>query len=73
MGAVERARNLQNRIETRIRNVGKGKYGRVLKLAHWPEEDEYYRMVQITALGVLLFGFMGFAIYFLMTNFVFPT
>jgi len=43
--------------------MGKGKYGRVLKMARKPETDEYIKVLQITSLGLILMGGLGFLIY----------
>jgi protein transport protein SEC61 subunit gamma-like protein len=68
---VEESWNIQHRIENRAKNFGKGKYGRVLKMARKPENDEYIKVLQITSLGLFLMGGLGFLIYWLWT--VFPT
>ena len=54
---------MQKRIEERAKRLGKGKYGRVLRMARRPTADEYNRIVQITALGLLILGAVGFGIY----------
>jgi protein transport protein SEC61 subunit gamma-like protein len=53
----------QSKAEERIKRFGKGKYGRVLKMAKKPDGEEYKRTLQITSLGVLLIGGLGFFIY----------
>ncbi len=68
---VEESWNIQHRIENRAKNFGKGKYGRVLKMARKPENDEYVKVLQITSLGLFLMGGLGFLIYWLWV--VFPT
>ena len=60
---LDRAWNLQHRIEARQERLGKGKYGRVLKMARKPTNDEYEKTAKITALGILAVGALGFAIY----------
>jgi protein transport protein SEC61 subunit gamma-like protein len=72
MSITERAEKLQERIENRIKKIGTGEYGRVLKLAHRPSGDEFSKMLQVTALGVLVLGFAGFGIFYLMTVVIFP-
>lgn len=66
MGIVERAWHFQKRIEERTRRLGKGKYGRVLKMAKKPTSEEYSRTIQITGVGLLLLGGLGFLIFLLM-------
>ena len=60
---VEESWNIQRRIENRAKNMGKGKYGRVLKMARKPETDEYIKVLQITSLGLFLMGGLGFLVY----------
>jgi len=65
---MERAWDLQHSIEARQKRIGKGKYGRVLKMARKPTDDEYTKTSKITALGILLLGGLGFLIYLLATQ-----
>ncbi|MCL4326146.1 MAG: protein translocase SEC61 complex subunit gamma [Candidatus Thermoplasmatota archaeon] len=57
----------QSWIEGHLRYIGKGKYGRVLRMARRPEKEEYRKVVMMTGLGILLLGVIGFIIYILMT------
>ncbi|HLE97143.1 MAG TPA: protein translocase SEC61 complex subunit gamma [Candidatus Thermoplasmatota archaeon] len=63
---VDRAWDAQSRIESRVGNLGKGKYGRVLKMARKPTPEEYEKVAKVTAIGLVLLGAIGFAIYFAM-------
>jgi len=63
MEIVDKAWSIQRRIEKRFKHIGKGKYGRVLKLARKPTADEYNKIVMITGIGILLIGGLGFAIW----------
>ncbi|MCX6650070.1 MAG: protein translocase SEC61 complex subunit gamma [Methanomassiliicoccales archaeon] len=63
MDIVEKSWAIQKRIEERVKRVGKGKYGRVLKMARKPTNEEYSKTVMITGLGLILIGGLGFAIY----------
>jgi len=60
---VKRAWNLQGQIEERARHLGKGRYGRVLKMARKPTAKEYSKVLQITSLGLIILGAAGFGIY----------
>jgi protein transport protein SEC61 subunit gamma-like protein len=62
-GFFSRARSLQQRIEEREQRIGKGRYGRVLKMARKPTNEEYEKTAKITGLGILLIGALGFLIY----------
>lgn len=68
---MEKAWDLQHRIEAKQKRVGKGKYGRVLKMARKPTNDEYSKTSKITGAGILLIGGLGFLI-FLLTNQIAP-
>lgn len=65
-GIVGKAWDVQHRLEARVKNLGKGKYGRVLKMARKPDQDEFNQVAKVTAVGMLLIGALGFAIYFVM-------
>jgi len=68
---MEKAWDLQHRLEARQKRVGKGKYGRVLKMARKPTNEEYAKTSKITAAGILLIGGLGFLV-FLIANQVAP-
>jgi len=68
---MEKARDLQDRLESKRDRIGKGKYGRVLKMARKPTNEEYVKTSKITFAGILLFGGLGFAV-FLMVKEVAP-
>ncbi len=65
MDIVDESWKMQNKLEDKVRNFGKGKYGRVLKMARKPEMDEYVKILQITSLGLILMGGLGFLIYWI--------
>jgi protein transport protein SEC61 subunit gamma-like protein len=62
-GFMDRAWAFQRRIEERQQRIGKGKYGRILKMARKPTNEEYEKTAKITGLGILLIGALGFVIY----------
>ncbi len=63
---VETGWEVQRRIEERLKRMGKGKYGRILKMARKPTPDEFSKVVIITGLGLVAVGALGFVIYFVM-------
>jgi len=63
---VDKSWDVQRRIEERVKRLGKGKYGRVLKMARKPPSDEYSKVVMITGLGIVAIGALGFIIYLIM-------
>jgi len=65
---MERAWDLQYRLEARQKRIGKGKYGRVLKMARKPTDEEYSKTSKITGLGIILIGGLGFLIFLLATQ-----
>ncbi|MCJ7490480.1 MAG: protein translocase SEC61 complex subunit gamma [Thermoplasmata archaeon] len=62
---VEKSWDLQRKIEEKTRHIGKGKYGRVLRMARKPSGEEYVRISQIVAIGLVLLGGLGFLIYWI--------
>ena len=62
-GFMEKAWDVQRRIDERQQRIGKGKYGRVLKMARKPTNEEYEKTAKIVGLGILLIGALGFVIY----------
>jgi len=62
---MDKSWNLQRRIEERTKHIGKGKYGRVVKMARKPTGEEYVKVTQITSIGLILMGGLGFLIYWL--------
>ncbi len=68
MDILENSWAVQKKIEERAGKIGKGRYGRVLKMARKPDKDEYKKTLAICLLGILLIGGLGFLIYWLFTN-----
>ena len=62
-GFIDKAWTVQHKIEERQQRIGKGKYGRVLKMARKPTNEEYEKTAKITGLGIVLIGALGFVIY----------
>ena len=62
---MERSWDLQRKVEERVKHIGKGKYGRVIKMARKPTRDEYVKITQIVSLGLILIGGLGFLIYWI--------
>ena len=65
---VEKGWEVQRRIEERLKRLGKGKYGRVLRMARRPTQDEFSKVVLITGIGLIAIGALGFIIYLIMTQ-----
>jgi protein transport protein SEC61 subunit gamma-like protein len=62
-GLLAKAWAVQHKIEERQQHIGKGKFGRVLKMARKPTNEEYEKTAKITGLGIMLIGALGFVIY----------
>ena len=62
---VEKAWDIQHNIEARQKRIGKGKYGRVLKMARKPTDEEFAKTSKITAVGIMLIGGLGFLVFLL--------
>lgn len=67
MDVVKDSWSIQQKVEERIKRMGKGKYGRVLKMARKPDKEEFTKVVQITGVGMILIGALGFLIYLIWT------
>ena len=63
MAFLDRARRVQDQFDGRLRNVGPGKFGRILRRARKPAVDEYVKVLEVTALGAVIIGSVGFLIY----------
>ena len=62
-GLLDKAWAVQHKIDERQQRIGKGKFGRVLKMARKPTNEEYEKTAKITGLGIMLIGALGFVIY----------
>ena len=62
-GLLDKAWAVQHKIDERQQRIGKGKFGRVLKMARKPTNEEYEKTAKITGLGMMLIGALGFVIY----------
>lgn len=61
------AYELQDEFESKARGFGKGKYGRILKMARTPSREEYKKTLYITGLGIIVIGAVGFIIWWIMS------
>ncbi|MDR3074567.1 MAG: protein translocase SEC61 complex subunit gamma [Candidatus Methanoplasma sp.] len=67
MSIEAKAEEIQDSFESKTRNLGRGKYGRILKMAHTPTREEYKKTCYIAALGMVILGAVGFVIMWVMT------
>jgi protein transport protein SEC61 subunit gamma-like protein len=68
MDIVDKSWEVQKDVEDRAKKLGKGKYGRVLRMARKPTGEEFIRVIEITGLGLILIGGLGFLIYLIWTS-----
>jgi len=68
MDIVDKSWEVQKDIEERVGKIGKGKYGRVIKMARKPTNDEYIKTITITGIGLMLIGGLGFLIYLIWSS-----
>lgn len=68
MNVIDKAWDVQKKVEQRFQRLGKGKYGRVFKMARNPEPDEFLKTSQMTAIGIFIIGIIGFTILILATQ-----
>ena len=67
MSMLEKSWKVQRKIDHKVSGIGKGKYSRVLKMARKPTKEEYIKIVQITGIGIILVGLLGFVIYLILS------
>jgi protein transport protein SEC61 subunit gamma and related proteins len=68
MAFLDRARHVQDQFDGRLRGVGHGKFGRILRMARKPAADEYVKVLEVTWLGAVIIGSVGFIIYIFFTQ-----
>jgi len=66
MDIVDKSWEVQKDIEEKFKRLGNGRYMRVLKMARKPTTDEYMKTVEITGIGLIIIGLVGYLIYLLM-------
>lgn len=68
MDIVEESWRVQDKIEEKTSKIGKGRFGRILKMARKPDREEYKKTLMIVSGGILLIGALGFFIFWLWEN-----
>ncbi len=66
-GAGAKADEIQSNLESKINNLGRGRYGRILQMAHTPDKEEFWKTSKIAAIGIIILGAVGFFIMWVMT------
>ena len=65
MSYIERIWNTQQGLEDRFRRIGRGRFGRVLRLARKPTYDEFIKSSSIVGIGIGIVGLIGFIVYYI--------
>ncbi len=65
MNWMDKTQKTQRKVDEKIKGIGSGKYARVLKMARKPSNEEFIKTCQITSIGLLIMGAVGFMIYLL--------
>lgn len=59
-GFEDRVQAWQDDIESGVRNLSKGSWGFILKMARKPTPEEFKRTVIVCGIGMFVLGFIGF-------------
>ena len=65
MSFIEKVWKTQNKLEERFRRIGRGQYGRVLRLARKPTADEFVKSSWVVGIGIGIVGLIGFIVYYI--------
>ena len=64
MSFIEKVWQTQHKLEERFKRIGRGQYGRVLRLARKPTSDEFMKSSWVVAIGIGGIGAIGFIVYY---------
>ena len=65
MSFINKIWHAQQWLENRFKRIGRGRYGRVLRLARKPTSDEFVKSSWVVGIGIAIVGAIGFVIYFI--------
>jgi protein transport protein SEC61 subunit gamma-like protein len=65
MSFIEKVWQTQHKLEDRFKRIGRGQYGRVLRLARKPTSDEFIKSSWVVGIGIAIIGFIGFVVYYI--------
>ena len=63
MSFIEKVWQTQHKLEERFKRIGRGQYGRVLRLARKPTTDEFVKSSWVVGIGIAIIGFIGFVVF----------
>ena len=64
MSFIDNVWQMQHKLEERFKRIGRGQYGRVLRLARKPTSDEFVKSSWVVGIGVGIVGAIGFVVYY---------
>ena len=64
MSFINKVWKTQQKLEERFRRIGRGQYGRVLRLARKPTTDEFVKSSWVVGIGIGIVGAIGFVVYY---------
>ena len=64
MSFIEKVWQTQHKLEERFKRIGRGQYGRVLRLARKPTSDEFMKSSWVVAIGIGVIGAIGFIVFY---------
>ena len=64
MSFIDKVWQTQQRLEERFKRIGRGQYGRGLRLARKPTTDEFVKSSWVGGIGSGIVGAIGFIVYF---------
>ena len=64
MSFIDRVWQTQHKLEERFKRIGRGQYGRVLRLARKPTSDEFMKSSWVVAIGLGVIGAIGVIVYY---------
>ena len=65
MSFIEKVWKTQHKLEDRFKRIGRGQYGRVLRLARKPTSDEFVKSSWVVGRGIAIVGAIGFVVYYI--------
>ena len=64
MSFINKVWETQQKLEERFKRIGRGQYGRVLRLARKPTNEEFVKSSWVVGIGIAIVGFIGFVVYY---------
>ena len=63
MSFIEKVWQTQHKLEDRFKRIGRGQYGRVLRLARKPTSEEFIKSSWVVGIGIAIIGFIVYYIW----------